>query len=690
MEKSFFHRIGLRAALLFLTGSVVLSGHAQPVINTQPVNQFNVPQGDAVDFSVSASEPGFTLQYEWRRNGIAIPGGTKSTFSVKSVQPTNCGSLTVAISDGTFVTESLTVRLTMEAAIISTNNNFTNRANLGQAASGFVRSVNNAATKETREPDHAGNKGGKSVWFKWAAPGDGIVTFSTTGSSFDTVLAAYTGSTVSGLTPVPSAVNDDDGGGYLTSKVSFNIVGKTEYEIAVDGYNGASGDIVLNWLAVSTTNRYPVITSMPRPRVILTPGAALNLAFQQSGGAAIAWLLNDQPSPGGKGSTLDVSHITATNVGDYVAADISGGGLTNFTLPSHVQLNIHDDGSTDTNAIALDKFLDAVTNTASGQGSGLVPQGGADSRGYSLSQTFNTTGASKEPGEPNHCGQLGGASTWFVYVPGTNGLVEIDTQGSTFNTILAVYTGPGTNFASLKSVDCAYTTDYVNLGQPSVTFDGDSKINYYVVVDGLNGASGAVKLNINNGAPVAITTPPQDQTVAAGSNATFTVTAAGAVPRTFQWQFAGTDIANATDSSLTVTNVQAAKTGVYSVSIDNLVSSASSSANLALLTLPTVTTDVTNQTVVVSSNVTFVCVGNGTAPLRYQWRLGAAAIASATNTSFTLTNVQTGNAGSYRCVITNVVGAVTSSVAVLTVLVPPAIATNPTNKTVVAGIDAPF
>jgi len=80
------------------------------------------------------------------------------------------------------------------------------------------------------------------VWFSWRAPASGIVSFTTAGSDFDTLLAVYTGLDFNNLAPVAS---DDDSGGFLTSKVVFNTVVGTEYEITVDGLNGASGNIVL-------------------------------------------------------------------------------------------------------------------------------------------------------------------------------------------------------------------------------------------------------------------------------------------------------------------------------------------------------------------------------------------------------------------------------------------------------------
>src|SRR5439155_4233869 len=98
------------------------------------------------------------------------------------------------------------------------------------------------ATKETGEPNHAGNAGGKSVWWNWTAPDNNSVTFTTKGSGFDTLLAVYTGSSVSGLTLVAS---DDNSGQCNTSQLTFTPTSGTTYRIAVDGYNGAQGTVKL-------------------------------------------------------------------------------------------------------------------------------------------------------------------------------------------------------------------------------------------------------------------------------------------------------------------------------------------------------------------------------------------------------------------------------------------------------------
>jgi hypothetical protein len=111
------------------------------------------------------------------------------------------------------------------------------------ALSGRVSGSTAGASREYGEPRHAGQDGGRSVWFTWVAPANGTAAFDTLGSSFDTLLAVYTGTAVSALHQV--AANDNYGG--TASRVSFYAVAGTTYRIAVDGKKGAYGAYVLGW-----------------------------------------------------------------------------------------------------------------------------------------------------------------------------------------------------------------------------------------------------------------------------------------------------------------------------------------------------------------------------------------------------------------------------------------------------------
>jgi hypothetical protein len=104
--------------------------------------------------------------------------------------------------------------------------------------------TNVRATRQSGEPRHAGSNGGKSVWWTWTAPASGSVTVDTIGSGFDTLLAVYTGTSVSALSTVAS--NNNASGAGRASKVTFTATAGRAYQIAVDGYKGASGSVVLH------------------------------------------------------------------------------------------------------------------------------------------------------------------------------------------------------------------------------------------------------------------------------------------------------------------------------------------------------------------------------------------------------------------------------------------------------------
>jgi len=171
--------------------------------------------------------------------------------------------------------------------------------------------------------------------------------------------------------------------------------------------------------------------------------------------------------------------------------------------------------------------------------------------------------------------------------------------------------------------------------------------------------------------PPAITTQPQGQTVVLGETAAFNVVATGGIPLSYQWRFNGADIAGATDSSYARAQVGAADAGDYSVRVTNPYGSLlSDSATLVVdtnVTLPVIVTQPQSQTVIAGQSATFSVLATNKAPLSYQWRLNGAPIAGATGSSYTRSNVQTGDAGNYSVVITNIIGAVGSADAELTV-----------------------
>jgi len=127
--------------------------------------------------------------------------------------------------------------------------NFAEASSIPSASSFTLNATSSAATRETSEPAHAGQTAAKSLWWKWTAIGNGRLQVNTKGSSFDTVLAVYTGASLTALTPVTS--NDNVATSVKYSQVDFTTTRGTTYYFAVDGNSGASGQVILNGTGTS-------------------------------------------------------------------------------------------------------------------------------------------------------------------------------------------------------------------------------------------------------------------------------------------------------------------------------------------------------------------------------------------------------------------------------------------------------
>lgn len=172
-----------------------------------------------------------------------------------------------------------------------------------------------------------------------------------------------------------------------------------------------------------------------------------------------------------------------------------------------------------------------------------------------------------------------------------------------------------------------------------------------------------------NPVPPVIVQPPTNQTVAAGSSAVFTVVAAGTPEFSYQWRFGGANLSGRTNSSLTLANVQPINGGDYSVVVSNPYGAVTSSvATLTVLTFPpTITKQPTNLAAIVTTAASFSVQATGSVTLAYQWLFNGQPLAGKTATNLTFTSVQFSNAGNYSVIVTNPYGAVTSSVATLSV-----------------------
>lgn len=399
---------------------------------------------------------------------------------------------------------SLSVRQTASAA--PANDNFASRISLA----GSVISINGSnanATSESGEPAHVGYTAAKSVWWTWTAPANGRVTLDTKGSSFDTLLAVYTGTAVSALLPLAS---DDQSGGGNASLVKFTAVQGTTYQIAVDGWLGDQGGIAMNLLFEQTVG--PENDDFASARTLTGnsggESASSRSATAESGepphftgcpAARSLWWKWTAPSNGyvrwrTVGSSFDT--VMGIYVGGSVSSltriasdDDSGGNRTSaaeFATMAGVTYYVAVDGYRGASGdVRIDfSYTAAPANDNFNAASSLA--------GFSATASGANANATAQTGEPSHAGSAAAHSLWWAWTPSRSASVLITTAGSNFDTVLGVYTG-----SALSSLRAVASNDDAGFSTTSaVAFFANAGTTYYLAVDGYGGRTGQIQLAV--------------------------------------------------------------------------------------------------------------------------------------------------------------------------------------------------
>lgn len=163
-------------------------------------------------------------------------------------------------------------------------------------------------------------------------------------------------------------------------------------------------------------------------------------------------------------------------------------------------------------------------------------------------------------------------------------------------------------------------------------------------------------------------------TVPTGASITGTVTGAVA-PVTYQWRKNGVDILGATTDTLILTDLQPADAGGVDVVVSNAWGAVTTPMQTIVITgtePPAITDDPSGATRYIGANQTFTVTASGSPPFTYQWLKDGAGVPGGNAASLALSNLVTGDAGSYTVIVSNEVNAATSAAAVLAVLEPTA------------------
>lgn len=407
--------------------------------------------------TVTINGANFTGATALRFNGVATPfsliSATQLSASVPAAATT--GKLTVATPGGT-ATSAANFTVLLPPA----NDNFVSAQAIA-GGSGTVSGNNLAATKEVSEPNHVGNQGGKSVWYRWTAPSAGTWQLTTAGSTFDTVLAVYNGASVGALTLI--AKGDKVAGG-TNSSLRFVAAAGTVYRIAVDGFrspggtaaSASAGNVVLNW-AVTTApiiNSFLPLSAAPAASVIISGANFTGATAVRFAGVTAAFTVNSATQIT---ATVPVTAVT----GPLQVVNPGGSTLSaaNFTV-------VHPPAN---DRLASANVIIGDTGSVAGR----------------------NTDATKEVNEPNHAGKAGGHSIWYAWRAPASGRWTFDTQGSSFDTLLGIYTGSGVGALTLVG-----SNDDSSQGTISrVSFTAVASTIYRIAIDGSNAASGNTVLH---------------------------------------------------------------------------------------------------------------------------------------------------------------------------------------------------
>jgi len=142
-------------------------------------------------------------------------------------------------------------------------------------------------------------------------------------------------------------------------------------------------------------------------------------------------------------------------------------------------------------------------------------------------------------------------------------------------------------------------------------------------------------------------TDPTALTRCEGGSATFSTTASGTGPFTYQWQKDGVDIPDANSSSYTINPVATSDAGTYRVIVSGTCGSDTTEGAVLTVNTTTTTSDPADATKCEGDSVTFSTTAAGSGSFSYQWQKNGVDILGATSSSYTINSVATGDAGTY-------------------------------------------
>lgn len=208
---------------------------------------------------------------------------------------------------------------------------------------------------------------------------------------------------------------------------------------------------------------------------------------------------------------------------------------------------------------------------------------------------------------------------------------------------------------------------------------------YRVKVRNADGEAVSPPATITLVTPPTLAAPLQNQTVVRGANVTFSVNASGPGSLQYRWYQGATLLPAATSATLTLVAVTTNAAGFYRVEVSNAGGTVNSTALLTVKDPPVIAVQPTSLRVRAGFPANLSVAATGREPLSYQWYRNGAGMAGQIGPSFLIPQASANDGAAYSVRITNPDGVITSQTAQVTVLFPPTITLQPADTRLTEG-----
>jgi hypothetical protein len=480
--------------------------------------------------------------------------------------------------------------------------------------------------------------------------------------------------------------------GQTSSSLVLPSVSATDaatYSVVV---SGACGTALTN-SATLTVNQNVLVLSAP-VSITNCPGTTASLSVSAAGTAVTyQWYKGGSALPGQTSSSLVLPSVSATDAATYsvVVSGACGTALTNSaTLTVNQNVLVSSAPVSITNCPGTTaSFSVSASGTGMGyqwyKGGSALP--GQTSSSLVLPSVSATDAAPYSVVVSGACGTaitnsatltinqnvlVSSAPVSITNCPGTTASFSVSATG----------TGVGYQWYKGGSALAGRTSSSLVLPGVSATDAG----TYSVVVNGVCGRA------VTNTASLTINTPTTvdpllSQTTCPGTTVSFSTSAHGTGPFSYQWLKDGAPLAGQTANSLLLANVTAAQAGTYAVQVSGACNSTTNFATLTVNT-PTTADALVPQAVCPGTALSISTTAHGSGPFTYKWIKDGKPLPGATTSSWSITNATVLDQGTYVVIVTGNCNAVTNT-GTLTVH-PPTTATPLDSQTQCFGTTATF